>query len=66
MANLSSLRSRFKLTPFFNLLSDEYLYDALSLVAEELGVLIDMDSDLLLIQTLRSTALNKRERRNGN
>lgn len=53
------------LTPFFNVLSDDYLYDAMGLIAEELGVLVTLDHDVLTLQTLRSTALNKRERNKG-
>lgn len=51
------------LRPFFNVLSDEYLQDAIGLVAEELSVLLTLDHDVATIQTLRSTALNKRQLR---
>ncbi len=48
---------------FFNFYSEEFLYEAQALIAEEFGVFLELDVPLKQILFMNSSALNKRNKK---
>lgn len=55
--------SPFQRTRFFNTYSEEWMLDAICLIAEEFGTLLSMDIPMMHLQYLHSRAFNLREDR---
>jgi hypothetical protein len=54
------MKSPSRHTRFFNFYSEQFLYEAQALIAEEFGVFLSLDVPLKQLLFMNSSALNKR------